>query len=234
MSWWVHDLYQSLGVVALVSWIFWVLLSISLHELGHGWAAIRQGDRTPIELGRMTLNPLVHMGPLSLILFAACGIAWGLMPVNPHRFRDGRRGDVMVAAAGPLVNVLIAAACVILAAAWLAIVPQGTRAHGAGAVFLYHGIFLNVFLAVFNVLPVPPLDGARILGGISSSAARLFNHPNAPLIGLLVFILMFRSGVGDMIWGIATGAAQVVVDLAGVPFGNPSLASAMQAELAGP
>ena len=70
MNWWVHDLYASGRIVELVSWIFWVLLSITLHELGHGWMAIREGDRTPIELGRMTMNPLVHMGHFSLLLFA--------------------------------------------------------------------------------------------------------------------------------------------------------------------
>ena len=74
MSWWVSNFAQSGHYVELVSWIFWVLLSITLHELAHGWAAIWQGDDTPIRLNRMTANPIAHMGLPSLVVFALCGI----------------------------------------------------------------------------------------------------------------------------------------------------------------
>ena len=100
MSWWVHEEFRAGGLVAVLSWAFWVIFSITLHELGHGWAAIRQGDDTPRRFGRMTLNPLVHMGVPSLVMFALIGIAWGAMPVEPSRFRWGRRGRVLVSAAG--------------------------------------------------------------------------------------------------------------------------------------
>ena len=73
-GWWVHDLYQN-NPVLLASWVFWVLLSIMLHELAHGWAAIWQGDNTPRDMDRMNLNPLTHMGPTSLIFFALIGFA---------------------------------------------------------------------------------------------------------------------------------------------------------------
>ena len=95
MSWWVHEEFRAGGLVAVLSWAFWVIFSITLHELGHGWAAIRQGDDTPRRFGRMTLNPLVHMGVPSLVMFALIGIAWGAMPVEPSRFRWGRRGRVL-------------------------------------------------------------------------------------------------------------------------------------------
>ncbi|VAX40844.1 hypothetical protein MNBD_PLANCTO03-1356, partial [hydrothermal vent metagenome] len=85
-GWWV-EVYWQQDKVLLVSWVFWLFVSIVLHELAHGFAAIRCGDRTPIELGHMTPNPLVHMGPASLIAFALFGLAWGSMPVNPSRFR---------------------------------------------------------------------------------------------------------------------------------------------------
>ena len=82
MTWWVHQEYRSGGLVAVLSWAFWVIFSITLHELGHGWAAIRQGDDTPRRLGRMTLNPLVHMGVPSLVMFALIGIAWGAIATD--------------------------------------------------------------------------------------------------------------------------------------------------------
>ena len=84
-----------------------VTLSIVLHELGHGFAAIQQGDDTPIATGHMTWTPLVHMGPMGLGLLCVVGIAFGVMPVNPRRFRDPF-GDAFVAAAGPLVNGVLA------------------------------------------------------------------------------------------------------------------------------
>ena len=106
-GWWVQVAWN-IGPAYLVSWIFWVLFSITLHELAHGWAALSQGDQTPRELNRMTANPLVQMGTTSLIFFFIIGIAWGMMPVNPSRFRDGRRGEIIVAAAGPVLNLLLA------------------------------------------------------------------------------------------------------------------------------
>ena len=70
MQWWVHSAYESGGIVLLFSWAFWVIFSIVLHELSHGWAAIANGDNTPRELGHMTMNPVVHMGWMSLVFFA--------------------------------------------------------------------------------------------------------------------------------------------------------------------
>ena len=80
-----------------------------LHELAHGWAAIWLGDQTPVRQGRMTGNPLVHMGPWSLLMLAVAGIAWGQMPIDRTRLR-GRHGEAIVAAAGPAMNVLLALA----------------------------------------------------------------------------------------------------------------------------
>ena len=99
MTWWVHQLYQDGRVVELISWVFWVILSITLHELAHGWAALWQGDDTPRRMHRMTANPLVHMGGWSLLLFAVVGIAWGVMPTDPSRYRWRRRGRIVVAGA---------------------------------------------------------------------------------------------------------------------------------------
>jgi Zn-dependent protease len=112
----VSDLYQE-NPVALASWVFWVIASIVLHELGHGIAAIRSGDRTPIDTGHMTWNPLVHMGPISLLCFAILGFCWGAMPVDPSRFR-GRYDEAKVAAAGPCMNFGLAITCAVLYAVW--------------------------------------------------------------------------------------------------------------------
>ena len=224
MTWWVHDYVQAGLYIELISWIFWVILSITLHELAHGWAAIWQGDDTPIHTGHMNANPLVHMGGHSLVIFALCGIAWGAMPVNPNRFRDGRRGDIYVSAAGPAMNLLIGAACTIILTLWLWLAPQETELYRNVAVFLFYGVGLNMILAPLNLLPIPPLDGSHILAGFSRKAAELFNRPQAMIFGMLVFMaIFFMSPVGGLLFNAAWVGAEALIDLAGSPFGNPEM-----------
>lgn len=217
--WWVEAVLQRDGPIALVSWIFWVIFSITLHELAHGWAAIAQGDRTPIERGHMTMNPLVHMGPMSLLLFALAGIAWGAMPVNPHRFRSGARGDVLVSGAGPAMNFALSLACI----AVLGLLLRFGTAPQNLAMFLYTGAFLNIALGLLNLLPVPPLDGSRIVAGVIPETRRLYDHPNAPIVGLAVFFLIFFvTPLGSLLWL----ASHVIADtgiqfLAGGPSSGP-------------
>lgn len=202
-GWWVADLANNGEYVQLISWIFWVIFSITLHELGHGWAALQQGDRTPEVTGHMTWNPWVHMGPISLLMFAIIGICWGLMPVDPSRFRDGRLGRAKVAAAGPAMNFGLALVCGVLLGVVIAI---GARTGSLGtpgmldnfATFFFVGGFLNIALGVFNLIPAPPLDGASILSGLSWRAWQLYQHPNAQFAGLAVVMLLFISGA----WGV--------------------------------
>jgi len=203
MNWWVQSVYDNQGAMALVSWIFWVLFSITLHELGHGIAAIRQGDRTPIEQGRMTLNPVVHMGPFSLIVFAIVGIAWGAMPVNPHRFRNGQYGDVIVSAAGPAVNAILALLCIVI----LGIVTRFAPDLDNVQEFFFYGAMLNIVLAIFNLLPVPPLDGSRILGGFFPPVGAFFSDPQRAQIAFfaVIFIIWFTP----IFRGLFTFAAQL-------------------------
>jgi Zn-dependent protease len=217
MNWWVADLWHS-DRVLLVSWVFWVVLSICLHELAHGWAAIRLGDRTPIDSGHMTWNPLVHMGPVSLILFAICGIAWGAMPVNPTRLR-GARAEAQVAFAGPAMNLVIAGACILAAGAWLAYAGIGSTAKVNVLTFLTTGGFLNIALAALNMLPIPPLDGSRILADFVPSYARAIAHPNAPMIGMMAVLIAFTT-LGGPVFGVANdltadGVAAVARSLPG-------------------
>lgn len=224
MTWWVSNFAQSGQYIELIGWVFWVLLSITLHELAHGWAAIWQGDDTPIRLQRMTANPVVHMGVNSLIMFAICGIAWGMMPVNRHNFRDGHKGDIYVSAAGPAMNLLIAAVCLVAVTAWLAVVPEGSNLYRNGAVFLYMGVGLNLILAPFNLLPIPPLDGSHILAGFSPYFRELYQRPHAQMIGLFIFIaIFFMTPMGSVLFGFGWGAAVGLIDLAGGLAGNPPI-----------
>lgn len=198
MTWWVERLLaQPSGHVLLVSWIVWVIGSIVLHELAHGWAAIRCGDDTPIHTGHMTWNPVVHMGTPSLIMFALIGIAWGMMPVNPSRFR-GRYDDALVSVAGPVMNLLLAAAALIALVLWIGLAgghwfgtSVGEPLFGNVQLFLRTGIMLNIVLCIFNLLPIPPLDGARILSSFSDGFRRMWETDQARFFALIAFIGLF-------------------------------------------
>jgi Zn-dependent protease len=220
-GWWVHSLYQQGLLVELISWVFWVIFSITLHELAHGWAAIWQGDQTPRRLGRMTANPLVHMGKWSLLVFAIMGIAWGVMPVDPSRFRWGRRGRVVVSGAGPAMNVALTFAALALLVVWLAVGPEGSPVYSNLAIFLFTGGKLNIVLAVFNLLPVPPLDGSSILAGLSLRYYQFSQRPQAQMVGMFLVMIVLVTGCGGFVFRAAEIASAGTVDLAGAILGSP-------------
>jgi len=225
INWWVSN-YWDINPVLLGSWVIWVIGSIILHELGHGVAAIRCGDTTPIDTGHMTWNPLVHMGATSLICFALFGFTWGLMPVNPSRFR-GRYAEALVAAAGPAVNLGLAAICIFGDAMWLRFGPQtGLALHVIGNVhtFLWTGAMINVMGVLFNLLPVPPLDGSRILADFVPAYARAMQTEKGAIAGLLVVALIFAGGAGyvwDLTFKVATVSIATLNGALGGQWMNP-------------
>lgn len=216
MQWWVHTAYHTGGLELVAAWAFWVIFSITLHELGHGWAALWQGDKTPKEMGHMTWNPWVHMGGWSLAMFALIGIAWGMMPTRPDRYRWGRRGRIVIAAAGPLMNVLLA----LITLSGLALLLHSGPAEGTFQIrlagFLAVGGFLNIILAGLNLLPVPPLDGAQILSG---TWYRFYEWMESPAIRQYSFYailaIFFLTPIGPLAFAWSEAAATDWVVLLG-------------------
>ena len=209
-GWWIADYWQAGETVLLASWIFWVIVSICLHELGHGYAALWEGDDTPRRTGHMTINPMVHMGGFSILAFILIGFAWGLMPVNPANFRHRRWGDAIVALAGPAVNLVLAIVLLTLAGVVMALVGLETLSATAGErafTFLNIGGWINLVLLALNLLPIPPLDGSRVLASVSSGYARALLHPNMQFIGLGVFILILWSPIGGFVLAFLSGIA---------------------------
>lgn len=173
-----------------------LLLGLVLHELAHAWTADRLGDPTARLAGRLTLNPLAHLDPLGTVLLLLFGFGWARpTPVEPANLRSPRRDDVLVTAAGPLANLGIAFA-VLLA---LRALP-GLGASGASALWTVAAV--NVYLALFNLLPIPPLDGSHILFGL------LGVHPGRmaqlqQMGGLLLLLLVATRRVGDLLSPVA-------------------------------
>lgn len=150
-----------------------LLLSLSLHEWGHAYAAFRFGDATAWRQGRLTLNPLRHLDPLGTLLLLLVGFGWAKpVPVNPGAFRAYRLGLFVVSVAGILINLFLAVLFALLVRGLVALDPLGVvlafRGEERGlvgvlALAFYFASSLNLVLAVFNLLPIPPLDGSKIL-----------------------------------------------------------------------
>jgi Zn-dependent protease len=178
-----------------------IVISIVLHELAHGFAAISQGDDTPETEGHITLDPVVHMGIPSLIMLMFIGMSWGQMPVNPSKFRHSW-SDAFVAAAGPLSNLAIAfIACAIIA------IAKTRDLNGLSPEFFTMMAFINVFLFLFNLLPVPPLDGFTVISDVFPSLKPIRNTQ----VGLFMIVILFAvPAIGQ---GLAKLAMLTVVNV---------------------
>jgi Zn-dependent protease len=195
-GWWVERYLENGAYVELLSWVFWVLASITLHELAHGWAALAQGDNTPRLYNRMTANPVVHMGIPSLIIFALIGLAWGMMPVNPGNFRNRKWGRLIVAIAGPAMNLGLALLCLVVLVLQLKFMPMGSSFYHNFGMFLHMGLWLNLVLACLNMLPVPPLDGSTVLGAFSFRIRMMYANPRASFFGFIGLVVIFVIPLG--------------------------------------
>jgi Zn-dependent protease len=147
-------------------------LSLSVHEFAHAWSAWKLGDDTAAMQGRLTLNPASHIDPIGTLLLPMLGIPFGWakpVPVNPARFRrdvNMSTGMMITSFAGPLSNVLLAIASSVSLGLTLRLAPSTLETNQGLAFFLVEVVFMNVGLALFNMLPVPPLDGSRVVDGL--------------------------------------------------------------------
>ncbi|MBK7543873.1 MAG: site-2 protease family protein [Candidatus Competibacteraceae bacterium] len=182
-----------------------LLFAITLHEVAHGWAALRFGDTTAQSQGRLSLNPLRHVDPVGTVLvpgllYVLGGFIFGWakpVPVNYQRLRHPKRDMALVALAGPTANLLMA-----LGWGLLALVGHGledTLAWAGEPLLLMGvvGIDVNVMLGVLNLLPVPPLDGSRVLAGFLPERFGLLMARFEPY-GLMVLLFLLVSGVLDL------------------------------------
>ena len=170
-----------------------ILFALSFHEYAHGWMANRLGDPTAKNEGRLTLNPLAHLDPLGTLMIVILHFGWAKpVPVNPYNLADPKKDMLKIALAGPVSNVLMAAATGMLIRLMQG---MGMRVDGSFLGFfqymLYFLVMINLVLAIFNMIPVPPLDGSKILFGLlpteyEESFIRYENKGPIILLGLVI------------------------------------------------
>ena len=201
----------------LLALLLVLLFSLTVHESAHAWTANRLGDPTARRLGRISLNPVVHIDPIGTILlplvaFMAGGLIFGWakpVPVNPRNLKNYRRDFLLIAAAGPASNLLLATAASLL----MRVGPAGAAASGGIASVLFDMGFmviqLNLLLAVFNMIPIPPLDGGSVLAGLlPGPLADGYDRVVRPYGFMILLVLMMTGTLYDLIippFGVLSG-----------------------------
>ena len=219
-------------IQTLLIWVIPVLFAITVHETAHGWVASKLGDHTARMMGRLTLNPIKHIDPVGTILVPAllylssAGFLFGWakpVPINFSALRSPKRDMLWVALAGPGVNLL-------MAIGWLIIVAIANTLNIPFLVLMGGaGIFVNLLLAIFNLLPIPPLDGGRVISSLLPNRLAYQYDQLEPyglfiLVGLL-FLGVFQNIIWPIVYSLLVGLSNlsdlnlvnlIVVDLLGL------------------
>ena len=191
-----------------------LLTAIPVHEAAHAYVADKLGDHTAKYMGRLTLNPMAHfdlMGSVAMLVF---GIGWAKpVPINPLKFKDQKKGMAISAAAGPASNVIVAAISLAIAKIiWYASYVTGVNTVISTLYTIFRSMcFINISLAIFNLIPIPPFDGSRIFNYFLPDKFyfKIMEYEQYIMIGLLVVLF---TGILDLPLGILSGLVYNAVD----------------------
>jgi len=197
------------------------LVSLSWHESAHAWTAWRLGDPTGKALGRISLNPLRHIDPIGtivvpLVLWMTAGVMFGWakpVPYNPYALRNPALGSAMVAGAGPVSNFLLA---VVAALALAFLHHSGAARFELGLLFLYSTLLVNVWLGVFNLIPLPPLDGGTVVGGLLPRRLAYAWERNQMVLYLVLVLVMVSGAHRPFVSAVSKAIIDPLLRLAGV------------------
>lgn len=209
-----------------------LLLSLTAHEFGHAWVALRQGDDTAYRQGRVTMNPAAHLDWIGTILFPVMAIGSGMpllgwarpVPVDPRKYRNYVRGDILVSVAGVAMNAILAVSFAIL----LFVLASATRSMAAppqalGTLFemMGLGVVINVGLIIFNLLPIPPLDGSHVMYHLLPPHLRE-QYQNLYVYGMIVLWVLVLTGMLRFLFPLILVPARLLMGPA-MSIVNPAL-----------
>ena len=202
-----------------------VLIAITFHEFAHGFAADKLGDDTPRRQGRLNLNPLTHMDPVGTVMLIFAGFGWGKpVEINPRNFNRNVKmttGEAIVAAAGPIMNFILAFVFAIIYAVIWKFVPGIILSQAGGAVMLFLSICvsINIGLGIFNLIPLPPLDGSKIVMGFLPYNVRNWFEKYYNIF-YIAFIVIWVTGIaGEIISPLISVTYNGIFNLVAMMFG---------------
>ena len=213
------------GILSLILTIPGVLIALTFHEFAHAWAANKLGDETPRVQGRLNLNPLSHIDPVGFIFLIVAGFGWGKpVQIDVRNFKGKHsisKAEAMVAAAGPIMNFILAFVFLIIYYVLFRVtnIISGLSAQWQQVVFLVmtYTISINIGLGVFNLLPVPPLDGSKILMHFLPYKGKEWFYRNQQIF-YIIFLILFVTGLSSVILtpifsGVLTGMEWLVYNI---------------------
>lgn len=206
-------------IIKLFSRLFVVFCTMPIHEYAHALIATKLGDQTPRLAGRLTLNPMAHISPMGAIMIFLFGFGYAKpVSVNPRNFKDSKKGMAITAIAGPISNLIMGFIFIVLAVVYANLSHAETILYNAIFSFLLFAGTINVNLAVFNLLPIPPLDGSRILQLLIPAKYYYKFLEYERYIVILVFILIATGVLSGPLSAISYFIIDLFVDIASLPF----------------
>lgn len=195
-----------------------LILALSMHEFAHGYVAYLMGDNTAKYYGRLSLNPLDHLDPVGTLCLFLFRFGWAKpVPINPYNFRNRRWGIVAVSLAGPFMNFVLALVLAIIYTFVIRYIPYGTLSQFTASVFIA-AIHMNIGLMCFNLIPVPPLDGSKVLLEFLPYRYREYFYTMERYASLILMALLFTNVLNPVLFTMRTFVLNIIEMILGLIF----------------